>query len=152
VDRQTRARVLKAQVDARERHARLAQAVLSVLTGPVRAALNAAQDPELLERLTNHAKLGPAQAMQVFRNVGRLAAVMPAVVGMERLALGMNTEAVAIDSARQDDDWLADRIQQDPEATDLAIALLDRLTHPRALPGPPSSGQRSLAQLARLPG
>jgi hypothetical protein len=89
VDRQTRARNLEAHLQARGASCAAGPGDVVGLDVPARAALNAAQDPELLERLTNHAKLGPAQAMHVFRNVGRLAAVMPAVVGMERLSLAM---------------------------------------------------------------
>jgi hypothetical protein len=47
-------------------------------------------------------------------------------VNVERLALGMTTETVEVGDKRQSDASLADRIVQDPVATDLAIQLLDR--------------------------
>ena len=137
IDRQHREKSLQAQLEARERHARLAQATLTVLTMPVRAALEAAKDPVVIQRLTEHAKAGPSGAIQLLATISRMAQVIPSMVTVERLALGMTTQSVEVEDSRDVDASFADRIAQDPEATSLAIALLDRLARQQPEPTPP---------------
>lgn len=124
-DRQVRTKVMKAQVDARERHARLAQGTLTALSAPVRATLEALADPAVLQQLAAGAKTGSAGALHMLTMVARVAAAIPAMVSMERLALGMTTESVEI--VEPQEITLSQRIMADPEATQMAIALLDKL-------------------------
>jgi hypothetical protein len=127
IDRQHREKVIQAQLEARERHARLAQAILTVLTVPVKAALEAARDPALVQKMIDAAGQGPAGSYQLLSTIARMAAVMPSVVTMERLALGMTTDSVEVEDKREYDASFANRIAADPLATDLAIALLARI-------------------------
>lgn len=142
VDAQFRAQHAAEQVEARKRHARFAQAGLSILTAPVRAALAAAQDPVVIQRLTDHMKIGPVHTLQVLTAISRMVAVAPELVNMERLALGLSTDALEIDDKREDH-GLAQRIVADPAATELAIQLLDRLANAGQSPalGPGSGGE-----------
>ena len=137
IDRQHREKSMQAQLEARERHARLAQATLTVLTMPIRAALEAAKDPTVIQRLTEHAKIGSGGAIQLLATISRMAQVIPSMVTVERLALGMTTESMEVEDKRNVDASFADRITQDPEATSLAIALLDRLARQQPEPTPP---------------
>lgn len=127
VDRETRERLIKLQVEARERHARMAQATLTVLTTPVRAALEAIKDQNVLATLTQHAKTGPHTFHQALMAISRVAQVIPGLVTVERLALGLNTDAVVVDDRVDADAGIADRIASDPEATALAIQLLNKM-------------------------
>ena len=129
LDRRVRLKFLQAQVEARERHARVAQAALTTLTIPVRAMLDALQDPTVLERLTRQARESSDGLFALLGVVVRCASVIPAIIKMERLSLGMTTDSIEVDArdvlAR--DLSFADRITGDPEAVQLAIALLDRV-------------------------
>jgi len=131
LDRLVRERLVSAQVEARERHARFAQAMLTVLSLPVKAALEAARDPNLVPTMTAAATTA-AGAKDLIAQVARIAAAVPAVVNMERLALGLTTESVHVEDTRDEGISFADRIANDPAATELAIQLLDQLTLPRA--------------------
>jgi hypothetical protein len=133
LDRQVRERLIKAQVEARERHARLAQAMLTVLSLPVKAALEAARDPELVQRLVASTAT-MAGTKDLMQQVARISSVVPGVVTMERLALGLTTDNVHVDDRDDDGISFADRIANDPAATDLAIQLLDRLVGPGQSP------------------
>jgi hypothetical protein len=136
IDRVHREKSMQALLEARERHARLAQATLTVLTMPIRAALEAAKDPAILRRLTEHAKTGPGGTIQLLAVISRMAQVIPHMVTVERLALGMTTEIVEVEDKRDGAVSFADRITKDPEATSLAVALLDRLARQQtATPG-----------------
>jgi hypothetical protein len=130
VDRLARAKLMAAQVEARERHVRLAQAMLLVLSLPIKAAVEAAKDPTLVEKLTAGALADTAGAQALIRDVAKLAGVVPSIVAMERLALGLSTEAVTLAPPSRDDHAFAfaDRIASDPAATALAVQLLDRLS------------------------
>ena len=130
MDRQVRAKLIVAQTEARERHARLAQAMLTVLSLPVKAALEAARDPEFVPRLTASALASPSGANALVAQVAKISTVVPAVVTMERLALGLTTDAISVEE-RDDPINFADRIASDPAATELAIQLLDQLARPR---------------------
>jgi hypothetical protein len=56
----------------------------------------------------------------------RVAQVLPAMVNVERLALGMPTDRVQ--PVEPPERTFADRIPSDPVATELASALVDRLS------------------------
>jgi hypothetical protein len=103
VDRQVRERLVVQQAEARERHARLAQAMLTVLSLPVKAALEAARDSTLVERMTEMAVGSVGGATNLIGQVARISSVVPSVVTMERLALGMSSDDVNIKDARDDD-------------------------------------------------
>lgn len=142
LDRQFREKVAKDQIEARERHARLAQASLSVMAVPSRALLEMMRDAETLTKLVNHGKQGPHAMMQVLNTVARMAQVIPGLVGVERLALGLTTDSLEI-ADRRDADVIATRIVEDPKATELAVALLDRVANarPRAPVGAGALGE-----------
>lgn len=89
--------------------ARVARA-RTVLSYPVRDALEAAGDPAQREKLVSQ--------------VVRVASAIPAVVTMERLALGMTTESVEVEEKREFDIEFDNRILADPEAVELAQKLL----------------------------
>lgn len=125
LDRLVRLKFAQAQVDARERHARLAQVTLTALTAPVRATLEALADPNVIQQLTDKARSGADGTIALLSVIARVAQAMPALVAMERLALRMTTESIKVEDKH--DFTFANRIAGDPEATDLAIALLDRL-------------------------
>lgn len=143
IDRQHREKVVQAQLEARDRHARLAQATLTVLSLPVKAALEAARDPALVQKMIDAAGQGPAGSYQLLSTIARMAAVMPSVVTMERLALGLTTESVEVENKRDFDVAFANRIVADQIATDLAIQLLSRVAGPGPHPalGPGASGE-----------
>lgn len=130
LDRQFRDKVAKDQTEARERHARLAQASLSVMSVPSRAMLEMMRDQETLSKLVEHGKKGPHALMQVLNTVARMAQVIPGLVSVERLALGLTTDSLEI-ADKRDSDVIANRIVEDPTATELAVALLDRVANPR---------------------
>lgn len=110
VDKQVRDKLVADQLEARQRHARLAKGTLTVLSYPVRDALEAANDPAQREKLVSQ--------------VVRVAGAIPAVVTMERLALGMTTESVEVEEKRDFDIEFDNRILANPEAVELAQKLL----------------------------
>ena len=130
LERQVRTKFAEAVIAAKERHARIAQAALTALTAPVRAMLDALQDPTTLERLTVQARASSGGVIALLNVCIRCAQAIPAVVAVERLSLGMTTDSIDVDA----DDRLArdlsfaNRIAGDPEAVELAIALLDRVS------------------------
>jgi hypothetical protein len=126
VDRQARQKMMEAQIAARERHARMAQGTLTVLSTPIRAILETLNDPVVLQNLRQEMKDSAAGAMNLLGLAGRLAATMPSVVAIERLALGMVTDVTPLED--RPEFVFAQRIPQDPEATELAIRLLDRIS------------------------
>lgn len=134
IDRQHREKVVQAQLEARERHARLAQATLASLSLPVKALLEAARDPALVQKMVDQAAAGPAGSYQLLSTIARMASVMPSVVTIERLALGLTTESVEVEDKRDFDVAFTNRILADSEAVDLAIALLHRAAGPGAPP------------------
>lgn len=127
IDRQHREKLVQAQLEARQRHARLAQATLTVLSLPVKAALEAARDPALVQKMVEAAGHGPAGSYQLLAAIARVASVIPSVVTMERQALGMTTVSVEVEEQREFDVSFADRVVKDQVATELAIQLLDRV-------------------------
>lgn len=150
VDRQLRAKVVKDQQDARERHGRLAQGALMALSTPVRATLDALQDPAVLATLLASAKSDAASFLRVIALIARAAHAIPALVNVERMALGLTSESLEIHDQREHSP--GDRIPEDPITTELAIALLDRLAGPGAgsavgagVPGEPGSVAHSAA-------
>lgn len=131
IERQVRERLIRSQVEARERHARMAQATLTTLTMPIKAVLEASQNRDWVKQLTEAASAGPHAAMAFIRDISRIAGVFPGLVAVERLALGMSTEAVEIHDRRDDDldTVLAKRITEDPAAVELAVQLLDHVAN-----------------------
>jgi hypothetical protein len=128
IDRQHREKLVQTQLEARERHARLGQAILTVLSLPVKAALEAARDPAIVQKMIEAAGHGPAGSYQLLAAIARMASVIPSVVTMERQAVGMTTVRVEVEEQREFDVSFADRVVKDPVATELAIQLLDRVT------------------------
>ena len=126
IDRQMREKTAKQQLDAKERHVRLAQGALTALTVPVRATLEALQDPRLMTSLGERVRSDPNTLLTVVQIVARCAHAIPGLVSTERLALGLTTDFITIGETKPHD--FADKIGTDPEATDLAIKLLDRLS------------------------
>jgi hypothetical protein len=127
-DRQVRAKLLHAQAAAKERHQRLAAGALTALSAPVRAILEALQDPAVLQRMVERARTTPEGFEAMLALIVRIAGVVPALVTVERLALGLSTSADTVDIRElATPDPVAFQITTDPTATDLAIALLDRI-------------------------
>jgi hypothetical protein len=129
IDRQAREKILTAQIEGRERHARLGQALLSVMTLPVKAALEASRDGKMIQQLIASAQHDAQGAYQLLAAVARMAQVASGVVTMERQALGLSSveTPVAHEDSREFDLAFANRVIADPEATDMAIALLHRV-------------------------
>jgi hypothetical protein len=125
-DQIVRAKIAEDQLETRVRHARMAQAALQVLTVPSRAALEALQDPAVLQKLIQGVKDSPALLMKLIDLVSSAARTIPGLVDVERLSLGMNTDLIEIEDTREFTE--SNRIAADPEATDLAIRLVDRLS------------------------
>jgi hypothetical protein len=125
LDRRVRLKFIQAQIDARERHARVAQATLATLASPVGAMLNALRNPTVLERLTRQACASPAGLIALLGIVTRCASAIPAIIEVERLSLGMTTDSIDVDD--KPDLSFANRIASDPVAVELAIALLGHL-------------------------
>lgn len=121
VDRQRREKFLKTQLDAVERHARLTQAAITVATVPVRAILNRLSDPAFLAGLETQAA-GP-----LLKDSWRAIQMLPSLINAERQALGLAQMEVAVEDRRLDERSLADRIVSDPEATRLAVELLNQV-------------------------
>lgn len=131
LDRQLREKLAADQLEARQRHARASQATLSALLVPVRGMLSGIQKhPEMITKLEDHMAIGPGATLQGLAAVIRAAQVIPGIINAERLALGLTTESVEIEDKR-DVDVVAQRIVEDPDATRMAIALLDRTANPR---------------------
>lgn len=142
IDRQHREKLIQTQLEARERHARLAQATLTVLSLPVKAALEAARDPALVQKMVEAAGHGPAGSYQLLAAIARMASVIPSVVTMERQALGMTTVCVEVEEKRDFDVAFTNRILADSTATDLAIQLLHRVAAgPQPALGSGASGE-----------
>src|SRR5207248_813265 len=83
VDRQRRERFLEAQAAAIERHARLTQAALSVVTVPVRTILARMADPTFV------AGLETQPAWSLLRESWRAIALVPELIAAERASLGL---------------------------------------------------------------
>lgn len=126
VDRQARDRSSKVQIEARERHARLAQGALTALSVPIRATLDALAQASTMQALVSRIQSSPDELLSAIGVITRAAQAMPGLILQERLALGLTTESVQIDDQRSES--LSNRIVADSEATDLAIALLHRLS------------------------
>jgi hypothetical protein len=127
VDKQGRAKAAKELVEARQRHARLAQGALTVLTAPVRATLDALQDPTIMQRLATRARADPEAFLSMVVIVARVASTISSLVNIEREALGVDGDTPDPTDNAGNDVSFAARITADPGATDMAIALLDRV-------------------------
>lgn len=122
-DRLAQEKISKDQVDARVRHARLAQATLQALSVPARATLESLQSPDTMAKLVAQAQASPRAFLKLVELVSWASKSVPGVVGVERLALGMTTDKVQVEAV----DRRGMEIPNDPEARDLAMALLARL-------------------------
>lgn len=140
LDRQQREKTAKTQQEARERHGRLAQGQMTVNSGLTRSILEAYQDPAVMKALTTKAKASSDGLIVLLQLHVRAASTTPSLVGVERMALGLTSESVEIHDKREVS-TIGNRIAADPEATDLALALLDRLAGtgpgPAERPGAP---------------
>ncbi len=128
LERQKRAALLDEQVEAAKRHARALQASIAATTVPVRIALEAATTAGL-EMLRAAARADATGLRAAFAEARLSAANLPMLVTAERLTLGMSTDHHEITGAPAHDP-VAEAIVSDPEALDLAIALLDRASGP----------------------
>ena len=129
VDREKREKLITDQVKARQRHARIANEQLTVMSQPALAVMKALEDPEFLTNLVEQAKTGAGSAQKLLAAVARMSHAIPGVVNVERQALGMPAQSIEIDDKREVELGFAEGIPKDPKSTDLAIALLDRLSH-----------------------
>ena len=125
LERAKRERYKTAQLAAVERHSRLAQAILTSLSAPVRAFLDGIKDPAVLAQLTAKMPNDPGAVLQMLAVIVRAAQVAPGIVAMERMALGLSEDAFEVEEHR--DTGFADAVAKDPEAIQLAIRLLDRI-------------------------
>lgn len=113
------------------RHARLAQGALTALSAPVRACLEMLKDPQVLANLVAEGKASPAKTLAMVTAVGWAARNIPALIAIERQALGIVT-AVPKDLDGEDGDLIqemdvARRITSDPVSVDLLTQVYDRL-------------------------
>ena len=129
LDRQTREKLASDQVEARLRHARMAQGTLQAMIAPVRAVLEAMKNPEFMQRMILQANKGDLPVHKMLTLVTRTAHAIAPVVAVERQALGLAAQSVEVDDRRKDEHGIAEQIATDSESTNLAIALLDRLSH-----------------------
>jgi hypothetical protein len=132
VDREARYALIETQAAAKKRHASVAHEALDALAVPIQAVLKAAKDPAFLQRLEDFANASAEQALLMMRDIARFAAVVPGLVATERLSLGLGADQPTEVVDREDRVPLSERILQNPQATELAIQLLDKLAH--ALP------------------
>jgi hypothetical protein len=130
--RQHREAYAAEQRRAAARHAQLARGALQVLSLPVRCLLDALR-PATLDQLTAEARTSPAGAVALLGLCVRVAQVLPSLVAIERLSLGI-TDGPLTDSEQVPGHPVGERIAADPEATALAIALLDRVSRLHPLP------------------
>jgi hypothetical protein len=120
------AKLAKGQAEARERHAKMANAALQTLLLPSRLTLEALQDASLWPELLKEARKSPAHLLRLVELVAQAARSIPGLVQIERLSLGLTTEHIEIEDGRGDDTF-ASRVRADPEAQALAFSLLDRV-------------------------
>lgn len=116
--------------EAMARHARLAQGALTALSAPVRAVLDMLKDPQVLANLVAEGKATPAKTLAMVKAVGWAARNIPALIAIERQALGLSTRATEVDDEASDltqELAVARRIAEDPAAVALAVQLLDRI-------------------------
>jgi hypothetical protein len=125
LDRLSQSKHKAAQLAAVERHAKLAQAILTSLSAPIRSFLDGLKDPAVLAQLTARMPGDPGAVLQLLAVIVRAAQVAPGIVAMERLALGLSEDAFEVEAHR--DTGFADAVAKDPEAVQLAVRLLDRI-------------------------
>lgn len=125
VDRQRREKFMQSHLAAVERHQRLTAAALSVAAVPVRAVLNRLSDPAFLDSVEK------APAWSLLRDSLRGMQILPALINAERQALGLHSMDIVVEDRRAHHS-IADRIAGSPEATSLAVQLLQLLAKPEA--------------------
>jgi len=124
VELEGRKRFAKELQDAKARHARVIQANLQAAMVSTRVVLETLNDATQLAQLVTEARQSPARLKEHLDRSGRHANAVVQLVECERLILGMSTTIVEVEGRRE---TFGDRISRDPEATALAIMLLDRL-------------------------
>ena len=92
---------------------------------PGQAALDILDAGAMLPQLIAQAGTDPKELLVLLGVVVTASRAMPSLVTVERQALGLTTLRVDVRDERRD---VANRIAANPEATALAIALLDRLS------------------------
>lgn len=140
LERQIREKLIADQIAARKRHAVQAADMLATFEVPVKALLKALTESTTLVTQLTEAMKDPAAAMQALGAITRIAAVLPGVVNVERIALGLAEDAIDVEASREPDPMAA-KIVSDPEATALAIQLLGRIA---GVPASPPTGPLAL--------
>ena len=105
------------------RHVRMAQAGLQGVTVPARVLLEVLKDPEVLQRYIDDAKASTRGLERLISLVQSSAHPTAAFVEVERLGLGLTTDAIAIEDRRQP--TFGDLTPANAEATALMIRALD---------------------------
>jgi hypothetical protein len=95
----------------------------------IRAQLDLLQDPQAIPKLVARAKLDPLAHVAVNMQATRASTSLIAAINLELRLRGLDNLAPAEEDDAPDFS-LARRIAEDPAATDLAIALLDRIARP----------------------
>jgi hypothetical protein len=130
VDEQDRLAAKRGRAAAVEQHAKAVRLALLVTAAPIRALADAMTDPKSHALLKAAALSGVDGWRKAFGDGIKAAQLIPALIQAERLTLGLHTshealsEGPAIEEAPVD---IGQRIASDPEATRLAIQLLDRV-------------------------
>jgi hypothetical protein len=147
VDRQVREKRAAQIVAAQDRHIRQSVAIQSAGSGLLKVFLESM--PAMLPKLLSAASTQPKAFAELWHEIRAFALVLPHAVNIERSALGLPTESVNVDVVPPDMRF-ANAVAADPEATRLAIELLDRVAgtttaresdappHPNWPPPPPS--------------
>ena len=125
-DRQAREKLVKDQLEARARHARIANATMAALSVPSRVVLEALQDPQVMKRLLEQAQKSTKAFVKLVDLVSWASRSIPGLVTVERLALGLSTEQIAVEEAQADPTGRT--IANDPATAALALELLGRLS------------------------
>jgi hypothetical protein len=101
------------------------QGLQNVCLVPARAVLDVLGQPGALESLRAKARASGEGFMQVLALARAMGSLVPALVTGERLALGLETEHVTLDTPALDS--FARQVTADPKAVELAIRLLDQI-------------------------
>lgn len=137
-ERQARKRREADVLAMRERHASLAAGYLAAMAVPLKAAI------ERLSVAASQDEIRQAELADVVNLLRSMAASVPALTQVERLARGLPSAAVAVET---EDGWKRDsspftRASEDPELARLMLAAADRLARLAAGDGGDGSGGR----------
>lgn len=125
-DRELREKLAKAQQDAKVRHARLANASLHALSVPAAAVVVLVRDHDAMEAVIAEARASVRGLLRLLWLCIWCARVLPAVVQVERRALGLSDVTIEIEERRVDP--VARAIAADPVLTALAVDLIDQIS------------------------